>query len=130
MTRVSLTMAIASTVPRVVFSKTLTEAPWGDSTIASGDLADEIAALQAKPGGEIIAWGRARLAQALSREQPMNQCVVITQPLAYGGGAPIFHDLPDALHLELVASTTYRSGTMLRIFEPRGWGHELDGEHR
>ncbi len=51
-------------------------------------------------------------------------------PIAYGGGAAMFADLPDALHLELVASTTYSSGTTLRIFEPRGWGRELEENRR
>ena len=46
-------------VPKVVFSKTLNEATWPESTIARGDLADEIAALKRQPGGEIIAWGGA-----------------------------------------------------------------------
>src|ERR687887_1948449 len=44
-------------IPKVVFSKTLEEASWAESSIASGDLAEEIAALRGQPGGEIIAWG-------------------------------------------------------------------------
>jgi hypothetical protein len=37
-------------IPKVVFSKTLTTADWVQSTIASGDLADEISALKREPG--------------------------------------------------------------------------------
>jgi dihydrofolate reductase len=116
-------------IPKVVFSKTLTEATWPESTIASGDLEDEITALRNQPGGEIIAWGGARFAQALPRAQLISRYVIVTQPVAYGGGAAMFADLPDALHLGLVASTTYASGTTLRIFEPRGWGRELEGRN-
>ena len=36
-------------VPKVVFSRTLTMADWPQSTIASGDLADEISALKRQP---------------------------------------------------------------------------------
>jgi len=50
-----------------VFSRTLAEATWPESSVARGDLAEEIAALRAQPGGEIIAWGGAGFAQALSR---------------------------------------------------------------
>jgi dihydrofolate reductase len=113
-------------IPKVVFSKTLDEASWAESSIASGDLADEITALRSQPGGEIIAWGGASFAQALSRARLIDQYVIVTQPVAYGGGQPIFKDLPDALHLELVATTSYQSGTALRIFEPRGWGNEVE----
>jgi dihydrofolate reductase len=109
-------------IPKVVFSKTLDEAPWPDSSIARGDLADEIAALKSQPGGEIIAWGGAGFAQALSRAGLIDQYAIVVQPVAYGGGKPIFRDLPDALHFSPVAVTTFSTGTMLHVFEPRGWG--------
>ena len=51
-----------NTIPKVVFSKTLDEATWAESSIARGDLADELATLRQQPGGEIIAWGGASLA--------------------------------------------------------------------
>nr|WP_263497075.1 hypothetical protein [Mesorhizobium sp. CA5] len=52
-------------IPKVVFSKTLKEATWPEST--KGDLHEEIAKLKKQPGGEIIAWGGAVFAQALSK---------------------------------------------------------------
>ena len=42
-------------LPKVVFSRTLTEATWETSRIASGDLAEEIDALKREPGGDILA---------------------------------------------------------------------------
>jgi dihydrofolate reductase len=112
-------------IPKVVFSKTLKEARWPESSVAHGELADDIAALKDQAGGEIIAWGGARFAQALTRANLIDQYVLVRQPVAYGGGAPIFNDLRDALHLRLVAATTYSTGTMLHIYEPRGWGSQL-----
>jgi dihydrofolate reductase len=109
-------------IPKVVFSRTLTEADWPESSIARGDLAEEIAALKAQPGGEIIAWGGAGFVQALSRAGLIDQYAIVVQPVVYGGGKPIFSDLRDALHLSLLGTTTYSSGTMLHLFEPRGWG--------
>jgi dihydrofolate reductase len=115
-------------IPKVVFSKTLTKAPWRESTIARGDLEGEIASLKEKPGGEIIAWGGANFAQSLSRAGLVDEYAIIIQPVVYGGGQPIFSSLPDALHLQRLATTTYSSGTALNIFKPRGWGHGLDGD--
>jgi dihydrofolate reductase len=106
-------------IPKVVFSKTLEAATWPESSIARGDLADEIGALRSQPGGDIIAWGGARFAQSLSRAGLVDQYAIVTQPVAYGGGKPLFRDLPDALHFDAVAATTYASGTALRLFEPR-----------
>jgi len=38
-------------IPKVVFSRTLKDAMWPESSIASGDIADEIATLRRQPGG-------------------------------------------------------------------------------
>ena len=69
--------------------------------------------------------GGAGFAQELSRAQLIDQYAIVVQPVAYGGGKPIFRDLPDALHLSLVGTTTFSTGTMLHISEPRGWGNQV-----
>lgn len=106
-------------IPKVVFSKTLKTASWAGSSIASGDLAQEIATLRSQPGGEIIAWGGAELAQSLTRAGLVNEYAIITMPIVYGGGKPLFRDLPEPLHFEVLATTVYAGGTMLRLLEPK-----------
>src|ERR1700749_435342 len=54
-------------LPKVVFSKTLTDASWNNSRVARGDLAEELSTLRRAPGGDIIAWGGASFVQSLSR---------------------------------------------------------------
>jgi len=114
-------------IPKVVFSKTLGEASWPGSSIARGELAEEIKALKDQPGGEIIAWGGARFVQALSRAGLIDQYAVVVQPVVYGGGEPIFRDLRDALHMRVLSTTTFSSGTMLHLYESRGWGAQAGG---
>lgn len=103
-------------IPKVVFSKTLKRADWPESTIASGDLGEEIAALKRKRGGEIIAWGGARFAQALVRANLVDEYALITRPVAYGGGKPLFVDLTNALEFRMLTATSFPSGHLLRIF--------------
>jgi dihydrofolate reductase len=103
-------------IPKVVFSKTLDEATWAGSSIARGDLADEIATLRRQPGGEIIAWGGANFAQSLSRAGLVDEYVLVIQPVAFGSGLPLFADLPAALRLELTEAKTFGS-TVLHIYE-------------
>jgi dihydrofolate reductase len=114
-------------IPKVVFSKTLSKASWPESSIARGNLADEIVALKDQPGGEIIAWGGATFAQALSLAGLVDQYAIVHQPVAFGAGEPIFRGLPDALHLGVVAAMAFPSGTTLNIYEPLGWGHQVRG---
>jgi dihydrofolate reductase len=106
-------------IPKVVFSQTLERATWPESSIARGDLADEVAALRSQPGGEIIAWGGAQFAQSLSRAGLVDEYAMLTQPVAYGGGKPLFHNLVQAQHFDVLATTTYASGSTLRVLKPR-----------
>jgi len=80
-------------IPKVVFSKTLTKADWPQSTIASGDLAEEINALKCEPGKDLIAWGGAAFAQSLSRLRLVDDYRLVLQPVTLGEGLPLFAGL-------------------------------------
>jgi dihydrofolate reductase len=105
-------------ISEVVFSKTLDEATWPGSSIARGDLAEEITSLRRQPEGEIIAWGGAGFAQSLSRARLVDQYVLITHPVVFGGGLPLFGGLPDTLRLKLLAAQVYDTGVTAHIYEP------------
>jgi len=91
-------------IPKVVFSKTLKEASWPESSIASGDLHDEVLKLKSQPGGEIIAWGGAGFAQSLSKVGLIDEYVILTRPIPYGGGKPLFKDLTDAINMNVLTT--------------------------
>jgi dihydrofolate reductase len=106
-------------IPKVVFSKTLQSADWADSRIARGDLADEIARLKREPGGDLIAHGGARFAQALSRLGLVDEYRLVIHPAALGTGLPLFADLPYPLHLELIEAHRYATGAVGHVYRPR-----------
>jgi dihydrofolate reductase len=105
-------------IPKVVFSKMLDEVTWAESSIARGDLEDEIATLRRQPGGEIIAWGGASFAQSLSRAGLIDEYALVIHPVVFGSGLPMFRDLPDALRLELIKAQTFGTGTVLHVYQP------------
>ncbi|HYY74138.1 MAG TPA: dihydrofolate reductase family protein, partial [Solirubrobacterales bacterium] len=91
---------------------------WPESRIASGDLAEEIAALKREPGKEMLAWGGAAFAQSLSRLGLVDEYRLVLQPVALGDGLPLFKDLTAPLRLELVDAQTYNTGAALHIYRP------------
>ena len=105
-----------NTVPKVVFSRTLEKATWPEARIARGDVADEIAALRAEPGGEIMAHGGAAFVQELSRRGLIDEYRLVISPVAIGRGLPLFKDLPAPLPLTLVESNTYPDGTTIHVY--------------
>jgi dihydrofolate reductase len=106
-------------IPKVVFSKTLEDAGWAETRIASGDLSEEIAAIKRGEGNDVIAYGGATFAQALSRLGLVDEYRLNIQPAALGAGLPLFKDLPAPLHLELVEAHTYPTGAAIHLYRPR-----------
>jgi dihydrofolate reductase len=105
-------------LPKVVFSKTLEHAEWNDSRVARGDIADEISALRQAPGGDIMAWGGARFAQALARGGLVDEYRLVINPMALGDGLPLFKDLSHPIDLRLVEARTFPNGSALHIYQP------------
>jgi dihydrofolate reductase len=96
-------------IPKVVFSKTLTEAPWAETRIARGDLGEEIGRLKEESGKDILVHGGAKLAQSLSRAGLIDEYRVIVHPTALGEGDPLFGGPQD---LRLIDSRVFDTGAV------------------
>jgi len=107
-----------NSLPKVVFSKTLTKADWAQSTVASGDLEDEITALKRKPGRDMIAWGGAAFAQSLSGLGMVDEYRLVLQPVALGDGLSLFAGLTAPLVLNLMEARSYADGAVLHVYRP------------
>jgi dihydrofolate reductase len=106
-------------IPKVVFSTTLTAAGWPTTTIAGGDLAEEVTALKREPGGkDLIAWGGAAFAQSLSQHRLIDEYRLVVQPVALGDGFPLFAGLTSPLVLDLIEASAYADGAVLHIYRP------------
>jgi dihydrofolate reductase len=106
-------------IPKVVFSKTLERADWPETRIARGDLREEIEALKREPGKDLIAYGGATFAQALSRAGLVDEYRLMIQPAALGAGLALFKDLPAPLHLQLVEAEVHATGVAIHVYRPR-----------
>jgi dihydrofolate reductase len=104
-------------IPKVVFSKSIDRADWPESRIARGDLAEEIAALKATAGKDVLAWGGARFAQSLARLGLIDEYRLVTHPIAVAQGEPLFKDLSSPARLELVETRTFTSAAV-HVYEP------------
>ncbi len=106
-------------IPKVVFSKTLQRADWPETRIARGGLGEEIERLKREAGNDMIAYGGATFAQALSRLGLVDEYRLIIQPAALGAGLSLFAGLTTPLHLELVEATTDATGVAIHVYRPR-----------
>ncbi|HJP77900.1 MAG TPA: dihydrofolate reductase family protein [Pseudonocardiaceae bacterium] len=109
---------VMNSSPKIVFSKTLTEATWPTTRIASGELAEEIAAIKAEPGADVVAHGGAAFVAALAAGGLIDEYCLVVQPLALGRGQGLFAELPEARRLELVESRGFPCGVVVQVYRP------------
>jgi dihydrofolate reductase len=104
-------------IPKAVFSNTLTEAPWADGNILSGDLAEEIGKLKDASEKGILLHGGASFARELSDLGLIDEYVLIQHPVAIGEGLPIFGEQTG---LELTDSVVFPKGAVALTFRRAG----------
>lgn len=104
--------------PKIVFSRTLTEAPWENATIVAGDLTEVVGALKAE-GGDLITYGGGPLASGLLAHGLIDEVHLFVNPTATGGGLSIFGNLDAYARLRLVSATPFECGVTALYYAPR-----------
>jgi dihydrofolate reductase len=98
---------------KVVFSRTLKTADWAGTTIASGDLAEEVGKLRRGGDGYIVAHGGISLWRSLARLDLIDEYRITMVPYLAGQGPRLFEDAGQSRQLELVSSIAFSSGLQL-----------------
>jgi dihydrofolate reductase len=98
---------------KVVFSRTLTTADWANTTIASGDLAEEIDKLRRGGDGYIVVHGGISFWQSLARLDLIDQYRFSLVPYLAGDGPRLFDDAGKSQQLDLLSSSAYGNGLHL-----------------
>ena len=80
-------------IPKIVFSNTITKAPWGkwpEASVINGKAAAAIKKLKALPGKNMVMWGSISLAQSLIKENLIDEYHIQLCPVLTGGGQRSF----------------------------------------
>ena len=89
---------------KVVFSRTLTSPDWVNTTVASGNTADEIDKLRSGGDGHIVVWGGVSLWRSLMDRDLLDEWRVSMYPYVTSRGTLLFDDVPPGYRLDLVSS--------------------------
>ena len=104
-------------IPKVVFTKTLDESRWNNTTLAKGNLADEIADLKKQSGKDIIAFGGADFVSSLIKEGLIDEYYLIVNPTAISSGMTIFNSLDGVRKLSPIGAKLYPGGKTVLIYK-------------
>ena len=100
-------------MPKFVVSNTLTStAAWRNSTLISGDVVEQVRALKAQPGKNIVIDGSSALIHTLAANDLIDEYHLIVYPLVLGGGKKLFPE-GTRVNLRLVEAKPLPTGVVL-----------------
>ncbi|HEX3911388.1 MAG TPA: dihydrofolate reductase family protein [Solirubrobacteraceae bacterium] len=97
-------------MPKYVVSSTLTDPTWNNTTVLSGELAQEIAKLKQDVAGELQVHGSAQLVQGLLEHGLIDELRLMVFPVALGSGKRLFGDSDQKRSLSLSDCKTVGDG--------------------
>lgn len=106
-----------NSMPKYVVSSTLESADWENSTILSGDLAEEIGRIKEEVDGVILVAGSATLVQGLIENDLVDELRLMVFPVALGSGKRLFGETEDKKPMKLVDSKTVGDGIAVLTYE-------------
>ena len=106
-------------ITKVVFTKTLDKSTWNNTTLAKGNLAEEITSLKNKNGKDILVFGGANFVSSLTKDGLIDEYHLIINPTAMSNGMTIFNS-PDSIQkFTPIQSKLYPGGKTVLSFKPK-----------
>ncbi len=106
-------------LPKIVFTKTLDKSPWKNTTLAKGNLEEEITALKKQNGKDILIFGGANFASSLIKEGLIDEYHLIINPTAMSNGMTIFNSIDSIKKFTPIQSKLYPGGKTVLSFKPK-----------
>jgi dihydrofolate reductase len=103
--------------PKVVFSRTLSEAGW--HTTVTAEVEGTVRALRAGQGKDLMVTGGATLAAELARLDLIDEYQVVVHPVVLGGGKRLL-PVQDRLNLSLVETRAFDNRAVLLHYVRQG----------
>lgn len=105
-------------VAKYVVSTTLRDLSWQNSTLLTGDLADEVNHLKSRPGKDIMVVGSGNLARSLIQRGLVDEYFLMVHPILVGGGKRLFDGADGLTKLQLIDSKTTPTGVLILTYQP------------
>jgi dihydrofolate reductase len=106
-----------NSMPKYVVSSTLQAPEWTNSTVLSGDLADEVKRVRDEHEGDVVVHGSAQLVQGLLENDLVDELRLMVFPVLLGDGKRLFGETSDKKPLRLASTQTVGDGVAILIYE-------------
>lgn len=109
--------ASMNAMPKGVFSRRLRSVRWENTELLRGDAVRAVKALKAKPGPDMAILGSGKLVTSLAAAGLIDTLQLVVNPVALGGGTPIFKGLKLPLDFTLRKTKVFRNGSVVLWYD-------------
>ena len=105
-------------LPKVVFSRTLQDAAWSNTTLVSTDLVAAVRALKHEEGRGLAVIGSGSIVSQVVQAGLVDQLDVVVNPLVLGQGRSMFAGVETPIALKLVKTRAFGNGNVVLTYGP------------
>lgn len=109
-----------NSVPKIVFSNTMEEATWSNTTLVRGDAAEAVRRLKEEQGKDLFVFGSAKLCDSLMRQGLVDEYRLCLAPVVLREGTPLFKPGGEMQRLRLLECRGLQTGGVLLRYAPEG----------
>lgn len=100
-------------LPKVVFSRTLSQASWQNTRLIGDDLVTAVRKLKAEAADDMVILGSGSIIAQLTQAGLIDEYQLVINPLVLGAGKSMFAGVTPSVKLELVDQRRFANGRLV-----------------
>jgi dihydrofolate reductase len=105
-------------LPKVLFSRTMDEAAWSNTTLIKGEMAAAVRELKRTPGDDMVILGSGAIVAQLAQAGLIDEYQLVVNPIVLGAGRTMFDGVQERRNLKLTKTRAFGNGKVLLCYEP------------
>lgn len=106
--------------PKIVFSKSMKDATWNNTTLIHDDPAMAMKKLKSEPGTDMVILGSGTIVSQLAAAGLIDTYSFIVDPVVLGKGRTLFNGVTSTFTLKQTGSRTFKNGNVLLTYVSGG----------
>jgi len=106
-----------NTIPKIVFSRTLSEVNWNNTRLVKRYMVEEVLRMKRQPGSDIGIFGSLNTATMLINQGLVDDFWLLVHPVILGKGERMFDGLHNKHNLKLADTQTFNSGVVVLHYQ-------------
>ena len=103
---------------KVVFSRTLKQASWKNTTLVKDDIVAETRKMKLQPGPGMVILGSGSIVSQLAQAGLIDEYQVVVNPIVLGKGRTLFEGVQEKIALRRIKTRPFENGNVVLCYEP------------